>query len=398
MKPCIIKTEDQYEQALARIETLMLSDPGVDTDEGRDLDLLAMLIENYENEVYPMDLPSPIEAIKFRMEQEGLKQKDLKPYIGSLSKISEVLNGKRSLSLTMIRKLHAGLGISAEVLLATDTPDLPKLVYEVSAFPFSEMFKRNYIRHSGSLTEAKGYAEELLTEFFAIFGEKTPKPVYCRSGNKDVCQNSLLAWQAQALYAVKNIELPSFKPQSISIDFATTIAKLSYTENGVETAIDFLNKKGIHVTFLKHLTGTKLDGGCFMSPSGNPVIGITLRYDRIDNFWFTLLHELGHAHLHLSDDKECSFFDSEENQRKSTDQREIQANNFASNALIPETLWEDHRENLLSRPTVAKVETFAEHLNIHSAIVAGRIRFEKGRFNLLPKIQNNGNLRERFNY
>ncbi len=398
MKPCIIKTEDQYEQALARIETLMLSDPGEDTDEGRELELLAVLIENYEDEVYPMDLPSPIEAIKFRMEQENLKQKDLTPYIGSISKVSEVLNGKRSLSLTMIRKLHAGLGISAEVLLGTETSELPKLVYEASAFPFAEMFKRSYIRHSGSLTEAKGYAEELLTDFFSIFGGKTPKPVYCRSGNKDVCQNSLLAWQAQALYEVKNEELPSFKPESIDIDFATTIAKLSYTENGVDTAIDFLNKKGIHVTFLKHLTGTKLDGGCFMTPSGNPVIGITLRYDRIDNFWFTLLHELGHAHLHLSNNTECSFFDSEENQRKSTDQREIEANSFASNALIPETLWEKHSGDLLIRPSVIKVERFAEQLNIHSSIVAGRIRFEKGKFNLLPKIEGKGSLRTKFSY
>jgi HTH-type transcriptional regulator/antitoxin HigA len=117
MKARIIKTESDYEQALARIDVLMGCDPEPETDEGRELELLSMLVEQYEELHFPVDLPGPIEAIRFRMEQGGLKQADLIPFIGSKSKVSEVLSGKRPLSLNMIRKLHVGLGIPAEALL-----------------------------------------------------------------------------------------------------------------------------------------------------------------------------------------------------------------------------------------------------------------------------------------
>jgi len=111
----ILKTEAEYEVVLGRIEELMDAEP--DSPEEEELELLALLVEKFEEEHYPIDLPDPVEAIKFRMEQEGLSRKDLIPYIGSQSKVSEVLARKRPLSLSMIRALHAGLGIPAEVLL-----------------------------------------------------------------------------------------------------------------------------------------------------------------------------------------------------------------------------------------------------------------------------------------
>ncbi len=115
MKPKVIKTQTDYRAALAHLETLMDAQPG--TPQAEELELFAVLIENYEREHFPIGLPDPVEAIKFRMEQQGLTRKDLARYIGSLSKVSEVLNRKRPLSLAMIRALHLGLGIPAEVLL-----------------------------------------------------------------------------------------------------------------------------------------------------------------------------------------------------------------------------------------------------------------------------------------
>jgi HTH-type transcriptional regulator/antitoxin HigA len=111
----VIKTEAEYEAALARIEEIF--DAELDTPEDRQLELLTLLVQHYEEEEYPIDLPDPITAIRFRMEQQGLKPNDLIPFLGSQSKVSEVLNGHRSLSLTMIRNLVRGLGIPAEVLL-----------------------------------------------------------------------------------------------------------------------------------------------------------------------------------------------------------------------------------------------------------------------------------------
>jgi HTH-type transcriptional regulator/antitoxin HigA len=115
MKPKVIKTEAEYQAALARIEAIFDAKPG--TAKGDELELLLLLVETYEDRTYPIDLPGPIEALRFRMEQEGLKPKDLVPYIGSKSKVSEVLSGRRALSLTMIRKLVAGLHFPAEVAL-----------------------------------------------------------------------------------------------------------------------------------------------------------------------------------------------------------------------------------------------------------------------------------------
>src|SRR3989337_2692231 len=100
----IIKTEAEYEATLASIESLMDAEP--DSPQEEELELLVLLVEKFEAERFPIDLPDPVEAIKFRMEQEGLKPKDIIQYIGSQSKVSEVLNYKRPLSLSMIRSLQ----------------------------------------------------------------------------------------------------------------------------------------------------------------------------------------------------------------------------------------------------------------------------------------------------
>jgi HTH-type transcriptional regulator/antitoxin HigA len=115
MKLKVIKTEKEYEEALARVADLMDARKG--TPEGDELELLSTLVHAYEEKVFPIDLPDPVEAIRFRMEQQGLKPRDVVPYFGSASKVSEVLSGRRSLSLTMIRNLTKGLRIPATVLV-----------------------------------------------------------------------------------------------------------------------------------------------------------------------------------------------------------------------------------------------------------------------------------------
>lgn len=110
-----IKTEADYEAALVRVEALM--DAEVDTPEGDELDVLATLIQAYEEKHHPVGPPDPIEAIKYEMECKNLARKDLEPYLGSRSRVSEVLNRKRGLSIEMIRNLHKGLGIPLESLI-----------------------------------------------------------------------------------------------------------------------------------------------------------------------------------------------------------------------------------------------------------------------------------------
>ena len=111
----LIKTENDYNQALERLEVLFDAKKG--TPEGDELELLGILIEQYENTHFPIDLPDPIEAIKFRMEQLGYNQNDLAKIMGLKSRASEILNKKRKLSLDMIRQLHTSLHIPTDVLI-----------------------------------------------------------------------------------------------------------------------------------------------------------------------------------------------------------------------------------------------------------------------------------------
>ena len=117
----VLRTEPEYQAALAAIEALMDLDAAPGTSAAERLELLTLLVEDYEKREVPSSLPDPVEAIRFRMEQQGLKQTDLVPFIGSRSKVSEVLSRKRSLTLSMMRALHSGLGIPAQVLLQDRT-------------------------------------------------------------------------------------------------------------------------------------------------------------------------------------------------------------------------------------------------------------------------------------
>ena len=111
----IIKTNDQYQEALKRLELIFDSEPG--TKEGEELELLALLIDNYEKIHYPIDMPDPIAAIKFRMEQLDYKAKDLADILGFRSRVTEILNKKRKLSLAMIRKINKRMHIATDVLI-----------------------------------------------------------------------------------------------------------------------------------------------------------------------------------------------------------------------------------------------------------------------------------------
>ena len=110
-----IKTKKDYEQALARLEVIFEAKKG--TPKGDELELLGMLVDNYENEKFPIGFPDPVEAIKFRMEQLGYTQTDLAKVVGLKSRASEILNRKRKLSLEMIRQIHNSLNIPTEVLI-----------------------------------------------------------------------------------------------------------------------------------------------------------------------------------------------------------------------------------------------------------------------------------------
>ncbi|HEY5953775.1 MAG TPA: ImmA/IrrE family metallo-endopeptidase [Terrimicrobiaceae bacterium] len=396
MKLKLIKTEAENEAALARLEEIFDAEPG--TPEGDEAELLTALIEMFERKAYPMDLPDPIEAIKFRMEQQGLKAKDLIPYIGSASKVSEVLAGKRSLSLAMMRNL-VKLGIPAEVLLQEQGASLPSdaALQQGHHFPIAEMVKRGWFAgFQGTVAEAKSQLEDLLNRFVGTLGPNALIPAMNRQHVRDGStqdEHALTAWRIRVATLALRETLPAYKPGAVTRDFLRELARLSYLDSGPLLAKEFLNKNGIHLICEPHLPKTHLDGAALRLPDGSPVVALTLRFDRLDNFWFTLFHELAHVALHLYEADVDAFFDDLTDDGKK-DKGEKEADKLASESLIPESEWKAAR--LKKNSPTGNVVAFAEKLRISPAIPAGRARYESKDYKVFKPLIGAGKLRPMF--
>lgn len=382
MKPKVIKNEEEYEIALERINELMDAEPG--TDEFDELELLAMLVDTYENEAHPIDLPDPVEAILFRMDQSGLKQKNLVPHIGSRSKVSEVLSGKRTLSLAMMRNLHRELGIPAEVLLQEPGAQIasPLEGVEWKRFPMKDLIGRNWLEDfQVGLSEAKERAEEILSAWAAPLGEGALEPAllrqHVRSGG-NANGYALTAWKIRVSLLALEQDLPDYKAGTVTQDFVRDLVRLSYLDDGPLLAQEYLQKKGIHFIVEKHLPHTHLDGAAIRMPDGSPLVALSLRYDRLDNFWFTLCHELAHIALHFDGEESEAFFDDLD--QNDVDAFEGEADQWATESLIPTEDWE--AAGLSQNPAADRVFAFAEAHRISPAIPAGRIRKETGNYKL----------------
>ncbi|EPB6721852.1 ImmA/IrrE family metallo-endopeptidase [Vibrio fluvialis] len=169
------------------------------------------------------------------------------------------------------------------------------------------------------------------------------------------------------------------------MDIARNTSDVSYIKNIEST----LASKGIILVIEPSISGLKTDGAIFKATSGHPVIAMSLRYKRLDNFWFTLMHELAHLHLHYDD---LDGYIVDDFDVKSTDIIELEANKLAGDALIPRHLWRTCHARKDLKPE--SVESFATKNNVHPAIVAGRIRREKDDFSLFSKIVNKVKVQE----
>lgn len=396
-----IRSEQDYEAALERIGALMEAAEG--TEAADELEVLATLVEIYEQEHFPIDMPDPIEAIKFRMDQEGLTQRDLVPLIGSRAKVSEVLSGKRSLTLKMIRALHGHLGIPADVLLQQPGALLPKTPDDLdwSKFPLTKMAKLGWIEKVDNL---KDRAEEIMRDLIERAGGFSALPqVLCRK-NDGVRQNAkmdpyaLKAWCYTLLAISRQTSLPQpYKEGVITKKFVRGLVRQSWSKEGPRLAREYLANAGIHLVYLQHLPRTYLDGAALKLADGTPVIGLTLRYDRLDNFWFCLCHELAHVALHMKGSTEDVFIDDltlSGIEIEESSSKEIEADQWAQDALIPATAWD--KSGVLDDPGPASVTEFAHKLGIHPAIVAGRVRKELNNYHLLTHYVGSGEVRPCF--
>jgi HTH-type transcriptional regulator / antitoxin HigA len=389
-----INSENDYQVVLSEIEQLIDLPAHAGTPEGDRLNLLTLLTRDYEQKQAESEMPDPVEAIKFRMEQMNLTPRDLVPLIGSRSKVSEVLARKRPLTLAMIRALHKGLGVPAKALLQEQLfSDQGDEEIEWERFPIREMIARGWIKDK--VHDVRRQAREVMKRFFSPLGtEWSPVALYKQAqyvrSARQMDPYALAAWKARV--CIRALESPpsvEFKPDVITHEFMHELAHLSILDDGPRHVREYLLRVGICFVVEPHLPETYLDGAAILTDSDVPIIALTIRHDRIDNFWFVLMHELAHVSHHLSGGTFAFYDDLDVEDSANSQERE--ADEIAGEALIPESEW--IRSPARSLRTPEAVYHLANRLRIHPAIVAGRIRHHYKSYRVLNRLVGHGEVR-----
>jgi HTH-type transcriptional regulator/antitoxin HigA len=332
----------------------------------------------------------PVEAIKFYIERDGLTPRDLVPIIGTRSKVSEVLSGTRALTMPMARALHRHLGIPAEALLKEPVSRTAEETEDVDwrRFPLRHMVDRGWVEPRENLRDS---AEEIVKELMV----KAGGPQYVTALYRKNDQNranaktdpyALDAWCWRVLAQANERSWPAqYRAPDEPQELMLSVAKQSPPGDGPKRAVQFLSEHGIAVEIVPHLPRTHLDGAAMKSRDGRPVIGLTLRYDRIDNFWWVLMHELAHAMFHLNEESPAFIDDLK---LDGTNAYEREADDLAQDALIPPEAWEE--SEISQRATPMAAIALAHELGVHPSIVAGRARFVQGNYRLLSQFVGTG--------
>lgn len=390
-----IKTESDYKEALELIRVLLSHDPDPSSDEGEQLSLLSALIQDYESRSVPESLPSPIDAIKFRMEQMDLKPADLVPYIGSRSRVSEILSGKRSLTLDMVRSLEAGLGIPAKILIRKPEMEDNSEYQGWDNSLVAEMESRGYFGDKSTNEYSK---LDLLKDFFSSINAQPQLAMMLRKSSYRSSpltdKRALVAWSNRVMQKAKQVKITKkYKEGTIDLNFMQEFIKLSSKEDGVLLAQKHLKDVGIILVVEPHFQKTYLDGAAILVNKVNPIIGLTLRYDRLDNFWFTLMHELSHISLHYNQDVSL-YYDELDNNQVGIDEKEKEADALAEESILPKAKWEVSPARLI--PSSMAANSLAKELDVHVAVIAGQIRHKGNKYIYLNKVINGAKVRDNF--
>ncbi|MDN4574822.1 DNA-binding protein [Pandoraea cepalis] len=330
---------------------------------------------------------------------KGWSQKDLARQIGLREQAVQRYEADRYRSISLAGFVRVartlGLNLSADICPNATAPwmSLPSL--DVSAEQAQKVLK--HARENGWLenTDSDENALSQLVRYVAEHVGNHGKPSLFRTGlvvEHHADDWSLLCWKAQVTRQAKAIiDSRRVKYRPLDMAWLKDLPGLSAIDTGPLLARDMLLSHGIIVVIERHVPGMKVDGAAFLVDD-IPVVGLTLRRDALDNFWFTLLHEVAHVILHYRTGLAAGFFDNIEN--REVDEMEAEADQFAGSLLIPQELW------LRSPARIAKtadtIERFAQRLGISPAVVFGRIRMERQNYAIFSDKIGSGQVRKLF--
>lgn len=352
-------------------------------------------------QITPYQATHPGEVLKDELKARDIRQKDFACDIDMQpTMLNEIIKGKRSVTADIALLLEEALDIAADfwlnfqnqydldqarirdrnaqklqrIQLWKDIKELVPVRFFAKAGVLDNDLDKDIqtIRHIYRVNNLDELENQVLQ------GVAKLATYYRKSEKLQVNKNNLLGWTKLAAWKAEMAATEAaFNPGSFS-DLKNELSRVIYSNSDIrDRSRDVLASYGIKLLFLEKFEKTPVDGYAFWS-GNNPAIALTLRHKRIDNFVFTLFHELGHVYLHLIKNREISFLDLECNLNAKVSDPEKEANDFAKNALIPEELWAE----LLQERTFSdeSIWAFAAKHQIHPAIVLGRFLYEQDNY------------------
>lgn len=294
-----IRSLQDLNQANDRLDQLLNSSEG--SPEREEYRSLFKLVAEYQDYHFPIEIPTGIGMVEFHLENSNLSEADLVPLIGSKAKVSAVLSGEEPLTIPMVRALNKHLGVDLESLVGYDVIDEEDGI-DWGKFPTTAM------KALGWFSDSSKSDKELIEELIELAGGLVRIPrTYCRQ-NFDARRNALTdlyalqAWCQKVVgTAVTHPPANRFDKSSLGKEFLKSLASLSKTEDGPWRAMATLSEAGIALVYVEQLPKMYVDCAVMRSKEGFPVIGLTLRDDSIDSFWFSVLHSVAHIWKHLSE-------------------------------------------------------------------------------------------------
>jgi HTH-type transcriptional regulator/antitoxin HigA len=331
----------------------------------------------------------------------GMSQKDLAAFLGLKEQQIQRYEAERYRSASLDRLVEVSEALNVHIRNRAELVGDGRLASVDPAvwqtFPIAEMYKRGWFEDfSGTMAQARKAAIDLVPAFLqGSGGRHAPAALHRKSvrASGQVHEASIAAWEARVRQlAERDPPGKEFSPELIDDAWVAGLVALTLDPDGPAKAIPYLRAIGISLIVEPQLPGTLLDGAALCTFGSHAIIALTLRHDRLDNFWFTLLHELGHLKRHIGDAGYSAIFDDTET--PASDDIEREADAFALEALLPVAKW-----NLaVARFTRTEkaVNGDAKRFGVGPAIIAGRVRREAGDYTILRGLVGAGEVRRQF--